>query len=161
MTTSTGETTAEVREPTNRGAIPADTFAIRLMLVRVHAGDLTQMQAAERTGLNYGSWSNWENGRQPRDKADVVQVISETFGIDRDWLMYGGALAPEPRRHARGGDLVGRAKGLSFRPGDVTARSVQVRTVTGGHNRRPRDGRPAGRPDEFTRPARLTGPITR
>lgn len=91
MTVSTGEQ--------QRSAIPADTFAVRLMLVRVHAGYLTIEQAAERSGLNYGSWSNWERGRKPRDMDDVVDAISETFGIDPDWLMWGGALtAPERRR---------------------------------------------------------------
>lgn len=161
MTTSTGESAADLREQPGRGAIPADTFAARLRLVRMHAGDLTILEAAERTGLNYGSWSNWERGMMPRDLRDVVLAITGALGIDRDWLMYGGPLAPEPRRRARGGSLANRPRGLTFRddsrPGDVTARSVGARPARGDACR-PGDKRPAGRPGPHDRPVRLTRP---
>lgn len=77
--------------PTQRGAIPADTFAARLVLVRVHKG-MTIDEAATATGLNRQSWSNWEKGMVPRDQLDVVQIISEKLDIDREWLLWGGAL---------------------------------------------------------------------
>lgn len=86
-----------------RGAIPQDTFRARLMLVRLHAGDLTIKQAAEKSGLNYGSWSNWERGGKPRDILDVADSISAAFGVDREWLLYGGQLAAEIRRRDRHG----------------------------------------------------------
>jgi transcriptional regulator with XRE-family HTH domain len=87
---------------TNRAsAIPADTFAVRLMLVRHHAGDITIRSAADRCGLNYGSWSNWERGGKPRDLLDTVERISEALSIDRDWLLFGGPLAQEVRRRDR------------------------------------------------------------
>ena len=165
MTTSTGESAADLRDQPGRGAIPADTFAARLRLVRMHAGDLTILEAAERTGLNYGSWSNWERGMMPRDLRDVVLAITGALGIDRDWLMYGGQLAPEPRRRGRGGSLAERRRGLTFRDdsrdGDVTARSVpRGRTISEGRPpRRAPDNRPAGRPDASTRPVRLSRPI--
>lgn len=81
-------------------AIPADTFGVRLMLVRAHAGHITVKDAAEKCGLNYGSWSNWERGKMPRDLLDVVESISEGLGIDRDWLLHGGALT-RPSRKSR------------------------------------------------------------
>lgn len=71
--------------------IPADTFAHRLMLVRADAGYLTVKDAADRCGLNYGSWSNWERGSTPRDLLDVVQRISDALDIDYDWLLFGSA----------------------------------------------------------------------
>lgn len=161
MTTSTGESAADLREQPTRGAIPADTFAARLRLVRMHAGDITIVDAADRAGLSYGSWSNWERGMQPRDKVEIVRAVAETFGIDRDWLMWGGPLAPEPRRRARGGSLANRPRGLTFRddsrPSDVTARSVGARPARGDACR-PGDKRPAGRPGPHDRPVRLTRP---
>lgn len=161
MTTSTGETTTNLAEEPTRGTIPADTFALRLMAVRMHAGGLTIQDAAAKAGVTNQSWSNWERGMVPRDKADIVRAIADTFGIDRTWLMWGGALAPEPRRRARGGPITTRPKGLSFRhpsgDSDITCRSVGVREPA--TRRRPADHRPPGRPDEFSRPVRLTGPI--
>lgn len=80
------------------GRIPIDTFAARLILARHDAGQLSQRDAAERCGLNYASWSNWEGGMRPRDLIDVVEQIATGLGIDRDWLLFGGSLAkPGPR----------------------------------------------------------------
>jgi transcriptional regulator with XRE-family HTH domain len=73
------------------GTIPADTFAHRLILVRAERG-LTLREAAEKCGLNYGSWNGWERGSMPRDRVDVVDAISEGLGIDRNWLLDGGPL---------------------------------------------------------------------
>jgi transcriptional regulator with XRE-family HTH domain len=72
---------------------PEDTFAARLLLVR-HDLDLTQIEAAERCGLDDGSWSNWENGTRPRDLAGVVSQISRNLDVDRDWLMWGAPWLP-------------------------------------------------------------------
>ena len=95
MTTTQAEGTALRR-------IPADTFALRLKATRLDAGDLTIFEAAERCGISNQSWSNWEHGRVPRDLADIVLAISETFSVDRDWLMYGGPLAvASPRRRRK------------------------------------------------------------
>ena len=78
--------------------VPADTFGHRLMLVRAEKGHLTVKEAAERCGLNYGSWSNWERGKLPRDILDVADAVSEGLGIDRDWLLRGGLLTSPVRR---------------------------------------------------------------
>lgn len=72
--------------------IPEDTFAVRLVIIR-NALHLTQKEAAERCGLDDGSWSNWENGSKPRDMARVIESICSNLGVDRDWLMWGGPLA--------------------------------------------------------------------
>jgi len=93
MTTSTGEGRVD-SGATEQRAIPQDTFAGRLMLVRLHAGGLTIQEAAERCGLTNQSWSNWEKGMKPRDLLDVVNAISDGLEIDRDWLLFGGPLAP-------------------------------------------------------------------
>jgi transcriptional regulator with XRE-family HTH domain len=84
-----------------RGAIPTDTFAARLMLVRLHGGNLTATQAAERCGLTRENWINWEHGGNPRDFPATVEAISEGLGIDRDWLSWGGPLAQPERRTGR------------------------------------------------------------
>jgi transcriptional regulator with XRE-family HTH domain len=84
---------------TSQRLVPADTFAGRLMLSRLHAGNLTIQEAAQRCGLVDQSWSNWEHGRLPRDRVEIVEAISEGLNVDRDWLMYGGPLAiASPRR---------------------------------------------------------------
>ena len=104
MTISTREERPELGQEPKWGAIPIDSFAVRLILARYHAGDLTVRDAAERCGLNYGSWSNWERGSKPRDLLDIIEAISESLGIDRDWLLFGGPLATAKRSVRRRGD---------------------------------------------------------
>ena len=79
--------------------IPADTFAHRLLLIRAERG-ITLREAAEKCGLNYGSWNTWEHGALPRDILDVTEAIAEGLGVDRDWLLHGGPLTA-PVRPAR------------------------------------------------------------
>lgn len=88
-------------ETPERQSIPTDTFEARLMLARLHAGRLSIRDAAERCGYTNESWSGWERGRRPSDKLEVAEVISETLGVDRDWLLYGGPLIKEERRSTR------------------------------------------------------------
>jgi transcriptional regulator with XRE-family HTH domain len=71
--------------------IPEDTFGLRLIIVRRALG-LSQQEAAERCGLDDGSWSNWESGTKPRGLDEVVRTIAERLHVDRDWLMWGGPL---------------------------------------------------------------------
>jgi transcriptional regulator with XRE-family HTH domain len=126
MTASTGEERRGLDPAApERGTIPQDTFAGRLKLVRLHAGNLTIMQAAERCGLLNQSWSNWENGKVPRDKDDIVLAISEALGIDKDWLMWGGPLAkpiPRARRRSRHTDWPENTSGYSRKPAKRTNR---------------------------------------
>jgi len=73
------------------GWIPQDTFKARLRLVREELG-LTVREAAARCGFHYATWSTWERGTDPRHMVAVVEKISATLGVDRDWLMWGGPL---------------------------------------------------------------------
>jgi len=107
----------EEREGRLIAAVPVDTFGNRLMLVRAHAGHMTVREAADKCGLNYGSWSNWERGKMPRDLLDVVESVSEGLAIDRDWLMYGGPLTrPERNRKLRITSLRSPARPGARRP---------------------------------------------
>lgn len=115
------------------GDIPGDTLANRLLLARTHAGYLTVKEAAERCGVNYGSWSNWERGAKPRDLLDTVQKISEGLGINHQWLLFGGPLvAGRGRPTKRLGAVTGpypkapigssraAVRPMGTRPGDPT-----------------------------------------
>lgn len=95
-TASTGEGRERELAPTaaSEGDIPADTLANRLLLARTHAGYLTVKEAAERCGLNYGSWSNWERGARPRELLDVVRAIADGLHMNYEWLLFGGPLLP-------------------------------------------------------------------
>jgi transcriptional regulator with XRE-family HTH domain len=77
--------------------VPADSFGHRLMLARAERGHLTVKEAAEKCGLNYGSWSNWEHGKLPRDILDVIEAVAEGLNLDRDWLRDGGPLHRQER----------------------------------------------------------------
>ncbi len=99
--------------------IPVDTFAHRLLLVRAERG-ITLREAAEKCGLNYGSWNTWEHGVLPRDILDVAEAVAEGLNVDRDWLLHGGPLTapaktrrarlPYPRRSLRPGDRPGQRR---------------------------------------------------
>jgi transcriptional regulator with XRE-family HTH domain len=91
--------------------IPTDTFALRLIAIRKELG-LTQAEAALRCGFDDGSWSNWENGTRPRGMDVVVEKISSSLGVDRDWLMWGGGL--------RTGSFSSVLFGLDAVPGQTT-----------------------------------------
>lgn len=95
MTNSPGE-----REGRVVAAIPEDTYARRLMLARDHAGHLSIREAAERCGLNYASWAGWERGAQSRTLIEDTALIAEGLGVDRDWLLRGGALSVSVRARA-------------------------------------------------------------
>lgn len=159
MTTDAGRHDPAVK--TGSGDIPADTFAARLVLARMHVG-LTIQDAAARCGLLNQSWSNWERGRVPRDLLDVVEAISEGLGIDRDWLLFGGPLA-KPDRPRR--DLSARRQaGLSAIMQDRTADPADPPVPPVTTPQRPRDNRPSGRPAHTApppasrRPRRLSRP---
>jgi transcriptional regulator with XRE-family HTH domain len=68
--------------------VPPDTFGSRLVALRRHL-HLSQDEAAARAGLNPKTWNTWENGTVPRGMNEIVGRISETFGVDRNWLMWG------------------------------------------------------------------------
>jgi transcriptional regulator with XRE-family HTH domain len=149
-------------ESAPEGAIPVDTFAARLKLARLHAGNISIRAAADRCGLTHESWSGWERGGKPRDLIDTAERISKELGVDLNWLLRGGPLTPEdrPRRKpatrvlARGGEAhrltsrysstgtggsPRRTSGHVIRPGSRGPESP-IRAASGRH--RPEGDRP-------------------
>lgn len=137
MTASTGENGERANAPNPpteaRGDIPADTFALRLVASRHHAGRLSIEQAAKMCimpdgrPINAGTWHHWENGKVPRNQVDVAQAISDGLGMDFHWLLLGGPLLPARGRPVR-----------------------KASPITGPYRRmpvRPQDTRPSGGPD--------------
>jgi transcriptional regulator with XRE-family HTH domain len=117
---------------TQRGDIPADTFAARLVLSRHHAGRLSIEKAAELCGVNAGTWHHWENGKIPRNQVDVAQAISDGLKMDFHWLLLGGPLLPARGRPIRkASDITGAYPRPSVRPIDSrpTGRT-RTRTAT-------------------------------
>lgn len=148
MTPSTGEHSEQGADQGPELEIPTDTFAHRLILVRAFR-NLTVKEAAEKTGLGYGSWSNWERGSMPRDLLDVVEKISDALRIDPAWLVNGGGLtSTHPRRMRWGVDRPGR------NTGGPSAES-SFRLASSRPTVRPNDTRPNGHPSVGqTRPGR-------
>lgn len=96
MTTASNgehEPTLDASEQPQRGRIPSDTFANRLVLARRLEG-LTIREAAAKCDLHYATWSTWEGGRRPADILDVSSRIAEKLDIDKEWLLFGGPLLP-------------------------------------------------------------------
>lgn len=140
--------------------MPADTFANRLLLARRLNG-LTIRAAAEQLakrldaeGEDLGSsWSNWENGRKPRDEAETIRAIAAALDVDEQWLMFGGPLSPAapPRRRSSKRAAVDtlryplRARGTGWT-------STTYQPVTG----RPTDNRPDGYPTRGGRTSQET-----
>lgn len=139
MTANSGEHDSRegVRSTTQeqRDDIPADTFSVRLVLSRHHAGRLSIEQAAIRCGLNAEGWRRWEDGARPRDQIQVCQAVSEGLRIDLNWLMFGGPLS-SPRGRP--------TKRPSLNTDEYVSRSVQP----SAHSTvRPTGGRPKVRTD--------------
>lgn len=70
---------------------PADSFALRLAMMRTELG-ISLEEAAERCGLKPSTWATWEKGARPRGMDSVVQKIADGLGYDRGWIMFGGPL---------------------------------------------------------------------
>lgn len=160
MTANTGEEREMRAEtpPQQQRPIPADILMVRLAIARMHAGHLTIREAAERCGLNYASWSNWEQGAQPRNFLDVIEAISVGLDVDHNWLMYGGALT---------GPRGVPTRRLTERPVEDNRRLPWVNPRPSEGNDpyppmpvRPKDNRPPGRPAAAAGSA-STGPSPR
>lgn len=77
--------------PTRR--VPADSFHVRLAIVRCEMG-WNIREAARECELGEAAWRTWEiKHTTPRDLRAVVDAIASRTGFDRDWLMWGGPLA--------------------------------------------------------------------
>lgn len=85
-----------------RRPIPADTFRLRLVIARLHAGHKTAESAAQAIGVSGQTWLNWERGIHTDSAMRPMQLhwIAEKMDVDEDWLRNGGPLtempAPEP-----------------------------------------------------------------
>lgn len=146
MTASTGEEHRGLDPAApNRPAIPADTFAHRLMLARAHADHISIREAADLCGLGRGAWTNWERGAKTVDLLEIAQIISEKLGVDREWLLYGGPLAKPARPIPR--SRRGRQEGWR----DNTSGYSRTQTI--------RANRPPSHPNGFRRPASTRHPI--
>jgi transcriptional regulator with XRE-family HTH domain len=77
------------------GRIPADSFRIRLAIVRTEMGwNYDQAEAA--TNISSESWRLWEKGqRHCSDVIGVSRKIAEVTPYDQTWLALGGPLAEE------------------------------------------------------------------
>ncbi|QOC56055.1 immunity repressor [Gordonia phage Clown] len=56
---------------------------------------ISQKEAAVRIGTTPRIWQNMEDGRAVRDLHKHIAAIADAYNVDRDWLMWGGNLAPE------------------------------------------------------------------
>ena len=75
--------------------VPADTFRLRLAMVRTEMGwNYEQAQAA--TGIGAESWRTWEKGtRRCTDVIGVSRQIADATPYDQTWLALGGPLPTE------------------------------------------------------------------
>lgn len=98
------------------GRIPEETLAARLVLIRHELGK-SQREAAEETGVPYGTWQGMEIGRATRELDQHIRKIAETYGYDPVWLMWGTRVGPRPDGpdggQRQGGDTHGRSGALA------------------------------------------------
>lgn len=131
-------------DASRQGRIPADTFAVRLLLSR-HLAGLSIKDAAHASGLNDATWATWESGRRPRDLVDVCQRVARGLDIDFNWLLLGGPLAGPRGRETQG--LTNRPTSDTFWNPPSSVRSSSRRPSAGRPNNRGDSSRPkVGRP---------------
>lgn len=131
-------------------AIPADTFANRLMLARAQAGHISIREAADLCGVGRGAWTNWEKGAQPESYEDLTDLIAEALNCDRDWLRYGGALRPAEATEGRK-PRWRRVHSPSPCKASQTDRPIPPRPIEGRGPGRPADRRPPAGPGRTSR----------
>lgn len=71
---------------------PRDTLANRLRLLRAEL-HLSQREFGDRCQIPASQIQSIEDGNSPRGLDTKVKKIVMAFGVDRDWLMWGGDLA--------------------------------------------------------------------
>ena len=71
--------------------IPSDSFATRIAILRRELG-MSRAEFAEHVGLTANQIQGMEDGRSPQRLQEKVQKIHKATGVDREWLMWGGAL---------------------------------------------------------------------
>lgn len=89
--------------------IPEWTFADRVRKVRRELG-LTQVEMAERIGVDDKRYSQWEaGGNRPRDIVKIAQRIEVETGYSASWLV-GLSVVTGPGQGPDGGMDVSRQK---------------------------------------------------
>lgn len=89
-------TTATVLQFRGTGVVPADSFPVRLAIVRASMGGWNYRQASKATGIGAETWRLWEKReRTCQDMQGVSRKINKATGISFEWLMIGGELARE------------------------------------------------------------------
>lgn len=84
-------------ESPQRRLRPRDTWGARLARVRYDM-QMSQGEIANLCGLPPATWSTWERGVVPRDKAEITRKIAKATYYDLDWLLWGDPndVAPTP-----------------------------------------------------------------
>lgn len=124
--------------------IPADTFRLRLAMVRTEMGwNYEQAQAA--TGIGAESWRTWEKGtRRCTDVIGVSRQIADATPYDQTWLALGGQLASEE---------VAPLPPLPTKRGKNSAKATSIRSIT---SRSSRDCMSATRTRSSARPLSIS-----
>lgn len=123
------------------------SFGARLALVRQRMAWGNVKEAADECGLPAESWRRWErDGRAPRDVVQIAAVISDKTGCDLGWLLAGSRL---------------RGRGDTETSHTVASKPAvrPITLTTSRARRRPRDGRPVGRPAAPTGPDGSRRPV--
>lgn len=81
-------------QSTEQRRVPADSFRIRLAIVRAEMG-WNYDQAETATGISSENWRLWEKGRRCTDVIGVSRRIAAVTDYDQTWLALGGPLAVE------------------------------------------------------------------
>lgn len=115
-----GMTTQEAGQPLDRSDRPQDTFELRLLTARHHAG-LKPGAAAALVGVTAQSWRNWEAGRYTAAarKPSMLAYIAARLRVNEEWLRDGGPLAPPSPTLGYNGD--NRTYHRRLRPGKTSS----------------------------------------
>lgn len=85
-----------VQRSLERRPIPSDTFPLRLLIARAHAGLRTAEEAGAAVGVTGQTWLNWEKGAySAAQRPAMLNWIAEKLDVDVDWLRDGGPLNPD------------------------------------------------------------------
>lgn len=68
--------------------LPDDSFGDRLKALRKSC-DLTAVEMAKKLGVARPTYQTWEGDTLPRDVVNVTTRVVDTFGVCRDWLLWG------------------------------------------------------------------------
>jgi hypothetical protein len=115
------------------GRVPKDTLAARLVLVRHEQGKISQRDAAEETGVPYGTWQGMEDGRATRNLDQHIAKIAGRYGYDRGWLMWGTQVGPHPDGGPDGGEGAPKPKVDALRQLTETKRRRHAAAETLGY----------------------------